>query len=445
MATSTDVPIYTTTLSTAAANITIPLTDYQQYRNLKIVATANHDGSGSGVNQWRMQFNGDSTSGLYSDTNLYGNGSNGLSNRDSNQNFIYCGLVGQTSLTYAPLTSFNIMNYSNGSIHKTVIVRGDAAGAATYSTVGTWRNTNAITSVTLFMSGQNLKAGTTISVYGIGSANASTKATGGAIYSDANYMYHVFTSTGAFTPTQSLTADVLVVAGGGGGGSQRGCRGNGGGGAGGYRLTTDSFTGSTSYTVTVGAGGAAGTTTGSNGGNSVINSITSVGGGGGGAGTNNGNAGGSGGGGVNYGTGGAASPSGQGNAGGAGAEGGGGGGGAGAIGIAGNVTAGGSGGNGGAGSNSALAWTLVTGTGVNGYFAGGGGGGSGNGSGSSSLIQGIGGLGGGGTARYAGSGQGDNGVANTGGGGAGGTEYSGCASGNGGTGGSGIVIVRYAR
>lgn len=425
MATSTDVPIYTTTLSTAAASVTIPLTDYQQYKNLKIVATANHDGTGSGVNQWRMQFNGDSTSGLYSDINIYGNGSTAGSNRDSNQNFIYCGLVGQTSMTYSPVSRFHIMNYSNSSMHKTVLVRGDAAGQAVYQTAGLWRNTSAVTSVTLFMTGQNLKAGSTISVYGIGSATASIKATGGAIYSDADYMYHVFTSTGAFTPTQSLTADILAVAGGGGGWA-------GAGGAGGHVYSTStSLASGTAYTCTVGAGGPQ-QTTGGQGGNSNVTggalSLTAaVGGGygGGGSGMAGGNGGSGGGGGWGYGAGGSGT-AGQGYAGGAGSSGGGGAGG-------GATSAGDSGPNGyraGTGTNAYSNFVKAIGAGelYNGeyYFSGGGGYSANN----VPVGGGNGGVGGGG-GHLTGIAKG---MPNTGGGGNGDNA-----------GGSGIVIVRYVR
>lgn len=79
-----------------------------------------------------------------------------------------------------------------------------------------------------------------------------------------------------------LSIDYLVVAGGGGSGSNAESGGKefiGAGGAGGYRyFTSQSVSPSTNYTVTVGAGGAPG----SNGGNSTFNTTSSSGGGRGG-------------------------------------------------------------------------------------------------------------------------------------------------------------------
>jgi hypothetical protein len=87
-------------------------------------------------------------------------------------------------------------------------------------------------------------------------------------------------------------------------------------------------------------------------------------------------------------------------------------------------------GNGGAGIASSISGTVTTyagGGGATGYY------GNTNGS---TTVQGIGGVGGGGTG--VGSGTANAGTANTGGGG-GGNYYAA----NGGTGGSGIVILRY--
>ena len=75
---------------------------------------------------------------------------------------------------------------------------------------------------------------------------------------------------GQNTEPADYTVEYLVVAGGGAGGDQYG----GGGGAGGFRTGTETLTGSTSYTVTVGAGGAS---TGANGASSLFGSITSAG------------------------------------------------------------------------------------------------------------------------------------------------------------------------
>ena len=275
--------------------------------------------------------------------------------------------------------------------------------------------------------------------------------TGGNITSYTGYIVHTFLTSSTFTPTFSGTVDYLVVAGGAAGGDSN-TNSGGGGGAGGFRTATGFSVTAQAYTITVGAGGTAGTNVrGGSGGNSIFSTITSTGGGGGGAQTVNaaGVDGGSGGGG-SYATGaGGASTSGQGNAGGnvnadGGAEaGGGGGGGAGGVGEVGSQAnnAAAQAGNGGVGEDQVMglnatdSFTLLTNASAghldNGarYFAGGGAGEA------YSLGVADGGLGGGGASAVAGT-------ANTGGGGGGGSN--GGVNRTAGSGGSGIVIIRYA-
>ena len=266
---------------------------------------------------------------------------------------------------------------------------------------------------------------------------------------DGDYKVVTFNTSGTFTPTvgtglpESDSVEYLVIAGGGAGGYVHA----GAGGAGGYRTATNFTVTNTALTVTVGAGAAGNSnssTNGSNGSNSIFSTITSDGGGGGGHYSgggigNNGSNGGSGGGGSSNPTSASGVPctgglatSGQGFNGGAGfrtAAGyhaGGGGGGAGAVGGDGS----GSGsayvsGNGGVGLASSITGTSV--------IRAGGGGGGGEGTGG---TDGTGGAGGGGDGQS--SITGGSGTANTGGGGGGvgGITQSG-------SGGSGVVIIRY--
>jgi hypothetical protein len=306
-----------------------------------------------------------------------------------------------------------------------------------------------------------------------------------------NFKVHIFTSPGTFCVSSagnaagSNSVDYLVVAGGGGGGQNTpyGGTGAGAGGAGGFRLSNSTCmpapitsplaatcgvtVTATAFPITVGAGGAGspsapGFRQGTSGSNSIFSSITSAGGGGGGSGgcsptTGPGVAGGSGGG-ASAGApapetrpGGAGntppvSPP-QGSSGGSthppscgGDNGGAGGGGASAAG--GNTTENTAAGVGGAGSfvlnGNGFAGTQGTSGPVTDarYFSGGGGGGSGG----PSSTKGIGGVGGGGDGACKSTSNSENGTVNTGGGGGGGNwndPY------NGGTGGSGIVIIRY--
>jgi len=240
---------------------------------------------------------------------------------------------------------------------------------------------------------------------------------------------------GAWSGTSSSNApkylEYLVVAGGGSGAGNRGL--GGGGGAGGLLQGLLPITLGTSYTVTVGAGGVdSSSANGGVGGNSVFGAISASGGGTGGeaSASASGYPGGSGGGGGNNTVGrpGGSAVSGQGNYGGTGYSGGspyggGGGGGAGTVGL--NATLAGGGGNGGAGIASAISGTVVA-------YAGGGGGAA------LGTVQGTGGVGGGGSGS-GGSAAPTAGSANTGGGGGADGRQT-----QGGNGGSGIVIVRYA-
>ena len=291
----------------------------------------------------------------------------------------------------------------------------------------------------------------------------------------ANVKVAKFIGPGTFCVSQlaSCVAQNIVgyqiVAGGGGGGIA--C-GGGGGGAGGYRegrnVPVDNFTASplvadaptnaitvtaTGFPITVGAGGAGGPgpsptqQPGSVGLDSVFSTITSAGGGFGGGSPEVGGAGGSGGGGAHYaGAGGAGNtptvaPA-QGLSGGqstpapVGDDAGGGGGGA--I-TAGNLPTNGQGGPG--------ATTSITGSPV--AYAGGGGGGFRNAPGALTPAFFPGGTGGGGDGggspgypRPAANSEGDDGTINTGGGGGGGSR-NGTDVSEGGTGGSGIVYIRY--
>jgi hypothetical protein len=269
------------------------------------------------------------------------------------------------------------------------------------------------------------------------------------------YVVHTFTTSSTFTPTTGLNVEYLVVAGGGGGGVI------GGGGGGGGAITGNVLLINESYSIVIGGGGSSSTSTvnGTNGSDSSAFGQTAIGGGAGGrhvgstvstAGSN----GGSGGGGADNGTAGGAGTAGQGNAGGTGVTGipasqriGGGGGGAGQAGSAWNVNNG----QGGDGIQSSI-------DGTNLYYAGGGGAGgylsstAGNGGlgggGGGSVASGTAGTGGG-SARNAGANgtvganlRGGAGGQNTGGG-AGGDSWSAPTIAV--NGGSGIVVIRYAR
>jgi hypothetical protein len=308
-------------------------------------------------------------------------------------------------------------------------------------------------------------------------------ASGGTETTSGNCKIHTFTGPGTFTVSSvSATAaenivSYLVVAGGGGGAS--GCSG-GGGGAGGFRELKSPLTPYTAspldgypsspnrvtvtaqaYSIAVGGGGAGGAAGSTNlgvvGSVSTFSTITSAGGGFGNAqpcGPVAAGSGGSGGGGGHFqgtagsgntppvtpsqGNNGANSAPGQGSA---PSDSGGGGGGATTAAIQAPNPPGANDHNGGAGATTSITASPVA-------YAGGGGGTNRCGGGTNDTDGGTGGGGKGGYGPRPGpapQSTGQNGTVNTGGGGGGGKKYGPCNATiqNGGTGGSGIVVIRY--
>ena len=451
------------TLTSAAASITFSAIP-QTYTDLKILVSARDDRSGQPNTDLSLQvgYNGTiNTGSIYTNKQLYGSGST-VGSQSSSTTYAYLGMSNgptSTANTFGN-TEIYIPNYTsanNKSVSTDGVSENNATTAYAVLNANLISTSNPITDIKIsavYGSG-NFESGSTFYLYGISNVTTGSKATGGIISFDSSYYYHMFPHSGTFTPTQSLTADYLVIGGGGGGGRNYA----GGGGAGGYRTSIGgsalSLT-AQAYTVTVGAGGNGGSVSvnnGTKGGDSSFSTITSTGGGGGigGDGVYSGvEDGGSGGGTSGFGTTSdiglgntpSTSPS-QGNNGGYSGTNGaspnyGGGGGGGATSVGGNGNGSRLGGDGGNGSNTASAWASATQTGLSGYYAAGGGGGGGGASGSG--AGGLGGIGGGGNGGAGNGSSGTNALANLGSGGGGG----GYGNGAGGAGGSGLVIIRYA-
>jgi len=262
---------------------------------------------------------------------------------------------------------------------------------------------------------------------------------------DGAYTTHTFLSSGTITNSAPIDCEVLLVAGGGGGAC-------GGGGAGGVLYSSSITLAAGTHNVTVGTGGAGvavntagGDFRADSGADSVLSTLTAVGGGGAGntgnTGYGDGKDGGSGGGGGAFSgaeTFGGTGTSGQGYAGGGNAayvespypSGGGGG----WTEVGGDAKNANDSGDGGDGDTHALLY--------NNFYVGGGGGGGTYGEG----AGGTGGLGGGGKGPPAFGPNGDNGVTYTGGGGGGAPAFyaeNNTIPGIGGTGGSGMIVIKY--
>ena len=166
---STYTPIATTTLGSATGSYTFSsiagtYTDLILIANLQRATTAENPSV-------TLRFNGD-TATNYSMTHILGNGTSATSARQSSQNMMNLSYFSlPSSGSFAPYI-MNIMNYSNATTYKTVVARGGDAGSGTQATVGLWRSTAAITSVTVTNDGTptNFSIGSTFTLYGIAAA-----------------------------------------------------------------------------------------------------------------------------------------------------------------------------------------------------------------------------------------------------------------------------------
>jgi hypothetical protein len=457
MANETYTLIQKTTLNANAASITfssIPqtFTDLVVKVSLKTTRTTDY------VDDFRLTFNGSSTG--YSFKGLANYNGTVRSDQNASAPYIYANAATASHASQTPNTFCNseiyVPNYTSAN-NKSVSIDSttEQNGTQIWQNLqaALWSNSAAINSITLVPDvAANFVQYSSVSLYGVAkygvTAVAGPKASGGDIITnDGTYWIHQFLNSGTFTPSQTLSCGYLVVAGGGGGGYGAYGQG-GGGGAGGLRSTVTATGGggslesaisvtAQSYAITVGAGGAGAASTsvaGSDGNNSVFSTITSTAGGGGGSvgasltprsGRTGGSGGGAGGQGNELGTIGSGTAN-QGNNGGScGSSSGGGGGGGGASTVGGNGGSGLSGAGGAGGSGVA---TSITGSSVT--RGGGGGGSAENGS------AGTGGAGGGGAGGSGLGGAGTAGTVNAGGGGGAGYAARG-------SGGSGIVIIRY--
>jgi hypothetical protein len=159
--TSTYEKIATNTLGSATASVTFSSIS-GSYTDLVLVVNA---GASSAGFDFAIRFNSD-TGNNYSHTRLRGNGSAASSLRASNNSFINTLSI-STTIDSNFIVSIN--NYSNSTTYKSVLMRANNSAIAVESVVGLWRNTSAITSITIspeFLTA-NFITGSTFTLYGI--------------------------------------------------------------------------------------------------------------------------------------------------------------------------------------------------------------------------------------------------------------------------------------
>jgi hypothetical protein len=154
--------IYSTTLGSAQASVT--LNSFSGYTDLFLTTSTS---TTSSANSGRVDVIVNSDTGSnYSFTRLYGDGSSAGSYRRSNQT-AFAELTNSTSGNFFPM-QLQFMNYANTTTNKTVLQNAFVSASFRREVgVGLWRNTAAITSITLTAFGTTFVAGSTFSLYGI--------------------------------------------------------------------------------------------------------------------------------------------------------------------------------------------------------------------------------------------------------------------------------------
>jgi hypothetical protein len=156
-------PIATQTLSSAQATVTFSSIAGTYTDLILVVSGKLSSSSETGM----LRFNSDSGTN-YSFTYLQGNGTSALSGRAASTSFAIAGYF--ISSDFTPSIT-HIMNYSNATTYKTTLDRRGPSSVITGADVSLWRNTAAITTVSITPENSATWAtGSTFTLYGIKAA-----------------------------------------------------------------------------------------------------------------------------------------------------------------------------------------------------------------------------------------------------------------------------------
>jgi len=171
---STYTPIATTTVAgTSTSTITFS-TIAGTYTDLILVGNLGSETTNAFP---FLRFNSD-TGSNYSYTFVYGDGSGVASSRVSNNTQLFNDDVSVKQGAVNSNVIYQIMNYSNTTTFKTSLQRKNTVDAADFNgaiaSVGLWRNTAAITSISIQLiragTPYNFSSGSTFTLYGIAAA-----------------------------------------------------------------------------------------------------------------------------------------------------------------------------------------------------------------------------------------------------------------------------------
>ena len=164
--------IQTITLGSDQNDITfssIPAT----YTDLVFIVQAQSTAAGSNVNGMRCRINGD-TGNNYSYLAVAGDGTDDNSGFETNVDYFIPDQIPQTSNPSRNLCIFSVMNYTNTSVYKSILSKGNT-NIITTANIGLWRSTSVVNSVSIsrnfFIDGTSkVKSGSIVSLYGIKAA-----------------------------------------------------------------------------------------------------------------------------------------------------------------------------------------------------------------------------------------------------------------------------------
>jgi hypothetical protein len=158
-------PIATTTLTTDQSEVEFTNIS-QNYTDLIIVKTgAQNSSSNMGL---RVGNGTVDTASNYSGTQMYGNGTSALSDRYSNDTQFVINFANSSADNIVSI--IQIMNYSNTTTNKTILVRNNNAANYVSAYVHLWRSTAAINRLLFRNFTNGLKSGSTFTLYGIKAA-----------------------------------------------------------------------------------------------------------------------------------------------------------------------------------------------------------------------------------------------------------------------------------
>lgn len=170
---TTYTPISTYTVSSSPPNFTALILSSipQTYTDLILVISSSVTNAGVSDTDIRMRPN-NSSSSIYSETKLIGNGSSASSTGQfvTDNSLFYLGNTGSGRT----VNIYQFMNYTNITTYKTILCRtSNNYGGVIRSSVGLWKSTAAISSIWMdlsFSSSNNWSTGSTFSLYGIAAA-----------------------------------------------------------------------------------------------------------------------------------------------------------------------------------------------------------------------------------------------------------------------------------